>query len=359
MTDNELFDLNIEACDKDIFNNAKRLWDSLAKPIDGLGNLEELVCRIAAIQGIVIPDISKKALLIMCADNGVVCENVTQTDQSVTKDVASLMAKRQSSVGVMTLNYPLDIIPVDIGINSKTRIEGILDKRIAYGTGDILVEGAMTESQCLEAIEAGIDMVRECAEKGYNLIATGEMGIGNTTTSTALLCALCNIAPEAVTGRGAGLSDEGLRHKTDVIKNALLFHDLYGKKADDSAYAFNALMKVGGLDIAALAGIFIGGALYRIPVVIDGFISAVAALTANLIRPGVSEYMIASHTGKEKGTALVLEYMGLKALIDADMNLGEGTGAVLLMPMLDMAMSLYKSGTRFSDTGIKEYERFK
>ena len=359
MTDKELFDLNITAPDKDIFDRAKLSWDSLAKPIDGLGIFETLVCKIAAIQGKVNPDIGKKALIIMCADNGVVCENVTQTDQSVTRDVASLMAKRASSVGVMTLDYALDIMPVDIGINSETKIENVIDKRIRRSTGNILNEPAMRKDECLDAIKVGIDLVKQCSENGYKIIATGEMGIGNTTTSTALLCALTGRDPELITGRGAGLSDEGLKNKISVIKNSLIYHDLYDKRALDRKDALNALMKVGGLDIAGLAGVFIGGALYRIPVVIDGFISAVSALCADLMMPGVKEYMIASHTGKEKGTALVLEYLKLKAVIDADMNLGEGTGAVLMMPMLDMAMSLYNLGTRFTDTDIKEYERFK
>ncbi len=359
MTDKELFELNIIEPDKDIFDNTKHNWDMLAKPIDGLGDFETLVCNIAAIQKKVIPDISKKALIIMCADNGVVCENVTQTDQSVTFDVASLMAKRASSVGVMTQDYALDIIPVDIGINSETKIEGVIDKKIRRATGNILKEAAMSRDECLEAIKVGIDLVKECSKNGYGMIATGEMGIGNTTTSTALMCALTGKDPALITGRGAGLNDEGLKNKIRVIKDSLVYHDLYDKKANDRTEAFNALMKVGGLDIAGLAGVFIGGALYGIPVVIDGFISAVAALCADMIAPGANAYMIASHTGKEKGTAIVLEYLGLKALLDADMNLGEGTGAVLIMPMLDMAMSLYRSGTKFKDTDIKEYERFK
>ncbi|MCR5734312.1 MAG: nicotinate-nucleotide--dimethylbenzimidazole phosphoribosyltransferase [Lachnospiraceae bacterium] len=358
MTDKELFDIRIDAPDKEIFKRTKLSWDKLAKPIDGLGDLEELVCRIASIQGKEMPNICKKALIIMCADNGVVCENVTQTDQSVTADVAALMAKRQSSVGTMTADYALDMVPVDIGINSNTKIKGIIDKRIANGTGNILNEPAMSKEQCLEAIKVGMDLVKECLEKGYGLIATGEMGIGNTTTSTAVLCALTGKDPVLVTGKGAGLSDEGLMNKIKVIRSSLINHDLYDKKAGDREQALNTLIKVGGLDIAGLVGVFIGGAIYKIPVVIDGFISAVAAYCANLIIPGVSEYMIASHTGKEKGTALVLGYMKLKALIDADMNLGEGTGAVLIMPMLDMVMSLYKTGTRFGDTTIKEYERF-
>ena len=359
MTLKELMDINIIYPDRKIYDSAKDRWDHIAKPIDGLGDLEKIICRICAIQGKVLPDISKKALIIMCADNGVVCENITQTGQGVTASVAHLMAERQSSVCIMTKDYPLDIFPVDIGIASDETINGIINRKVAMGTGNILREPAMSSEQCLKAVNTGIDIVRDCSEKGYGLIATGEMGIGNTTTSTALCCALTGQKPESITGRGAGLSDEGLRRKTQVICEALIRHGLAENECPDKEYAFNALSKVGGLDIAGLAGVFIGGAIYHIPVLIDGFISAVAAYCAQMMVPGSVAYMIASHTGKEKGTGVVLNRLGLKAVIDADLSLGEGTGAVLLLPMLDMSMALYREGIVFSDTDIEEYKRYK
>ena len=359
MTKEELLLLKPDKCDEALFKKAKKRWDRLAKPLDGLGRLEEVICRIASIQRKEEPDITKKALVIMCADNGVVAEGVSQTDKEVTADVAALMGHDKSSVGIMTASYPIDIITVDVGIDSHDRLEGVVCKKVAYGTGNIRHEAAMSEEQCLEAIFVGIDMIKQCADREYGMVVTGEMGIGNTTTSTALLCALTGITPKLLTGRGAGLSDEGLKRKIQVIEESLVFHGFEPCGCDISAQrAFDMLRKVGGLDIASIAGMFIGGAIYQIPVVIDGFISAVGALAAQCIVHGCSDYMIASHTGREKGTKEVLNRLGLKAVIDADMALGEGSGAVLMLPMLDMAMALYMHGTDFEETAIDQYQRF-
>ncbi|MBQ8946084.1 MAG: nicotinate-nucleotide--dimethylbenzimidazole phosphoribosyltransferase [Lachnospiraceae bacterium] len=367
---------------------ARLRLDDIAKPIDGLGSLETLLCRIAAIRRTPDFDMDKKALVIMCADNGVVGEGVTQTDSSVTARVAGLMGKRASSVGVMCSSYPVDIYAVDIGIDSEDKTEGVIDKKIRQGTGNIAETDAMTADECLDAINTGIDLVRDLAGDGYSLIATGEMGIGNTTTSTAVLCALLGLRAREVTGRGAGLDDERLERKIGVIEKALERH-AHGRnmrvgtgftegslttgsstdgnlKAGNFAaegvtpeYAFEALRSLGGLDIAGLTGVFIGGALYHIPAIVDGLISAVAALCAEVLVPGCRDYMIASHVGKEKGCAIVLDRLGLKGIIDADLALGEGSGAVLLMPLLDMAYLLYRNGTRFgADAGIDNYERF-
>ncbi|MBR3307592.1 MAG: nicotinate-nucleotide--dimethylbenzimidazole phosphoribosyltransferase [Lachnospiraceae bacterium] len=356
MTREELLSLKASCPDREIYVRTKAAWDSLAKPVDGLGYFEELHCRTAAIKEDTHPDISRKRLVIMCADNGVTAEGVTQTDRSVTASVAALMGKRRSSAGIMTKGMPLDILTVDIGIDIPHTPEGVLDKKVAAGTADLLRERAMTEEQCLKALSAGIAIAEESREKGYGIIATGEMGIGNTTTSTALLCALTGLAPAEVTGRGAGLSDEGLKSKIKVIEEALAFHGL--SQGSDPAYAFEALCCVGGLDIAGIAGMFIGGMLFKLPVVIDGLISAAAALCAERMVPGCREYMLPSHSGKEKGTARILELLGLKSVIDADMALGEGTGAVMLFPLLDMVFSLYENGTAFADTDITKYERF-
>ncbi len=356
----ELFGLRIDEPSADVYKKAKQHFDELAKPIDGFGMFEDMICRIAAIQGSDRPCIDKKALIIMIADTKVVNEGISQTDPSVTLQVARLMGKNESTVGAMTRGYDVDVIPVDVGIDSDIKISGIIDKKIAKGAGNIATEPAMTAEQCLEAIEAGIDMVRYCRERGYDIISTGEMGIGNTTTATTLLCALTGAEPAEVTGRGAGLSAEGLRRKTDVIKRTLNLHKLNNthKITPTKHYVYNAVTKVGGLDIAALSGVYIGAALYHIPVVIDGMISAVAALAAECMVGGSRAYMIASHTGREKGCRIALERLGLKAVLSADMALGEGTGAVMIFPILDMVMSVYDDGTRFDDTPIDRYERF-
>jgi len=342
------------------FKAAKARFDSIAKPLDGLGYFEDIICRIAAIQQKEIPDISNKALVIMIADNGVTAEKVTQTSSSVTAAVAGLMAEGKSTVGMMLREQMVDIIPVDIGIDSDQKIDGLLDMKVKKSTGNIVKEPAMTDDECIKAICAGMKIAKDLALKKTGIIATGEMGIGNTTTSTALFCALTGFKTEDIVGRGAGLTDEGLLRKTDAIHRAIKYH-----KYDNTCYitpskdnAFEMLAKLGGLDIAGLVGVYTGAAMCHIPVVIDGFISAVAALAAQYICPGVVNNMIASHAGKEKGTAKALELLGLRPVIDADMALGEGTGAVLLFPMLDMVLSLYRQGVSFDDAGVSSYKRF-
>ena len=260
----------------------------------------------------------------------------------------------------MTKHYPVDIFTVDTGINSDAALEGVIDQKVAKGTADFLNMPAMSLQECLKGIQAGMDCARMCAEQGYRIIATGEMGIGNTTSSAALLCALTGIAPETVADRGAGLSECGMQRKLCVIQDALQFH--FGERKDagvsSGREAFEALRRVGGLDLAALTGVFIQSAVCRIPVVIDGLMSAVAALCAEKIVKGCSKYMIASHRGRGRGTWEALRRLGLAPVIDADLALGEGSGAVMLLPLLDMAMLLYREGTLFSEIEMEQYERF-
>ena len=374
MTIDELRKLQIRQADPLIYAEAKERWDAIAKPVDGLGELEKIICRIASARGTVCPEIAKKALVILCADNGIVAEGVSQCGQDVTFDVAALLGKGNSAVCAMAEGYGLDVLTVDVGMHADAVPEGVLDRKIANGTEDFLREPAMTEAACLRGIQVGMDLAAHLAEQGYDLIATGEMGIGNTTTSTALLCALTGVDPAGVVGRGAGLTDEGLERKRQVIREGLRRHfrrederdlredgrDLRedGRDLPEDERALEALRRVGGLDLAGLAGMFIGGSLHGIPVVIAGLISGAAALAAEQLKKGCRDFMIASHLGREAGMEVILERLGLKAVLHADLALGEGSGAVLLLPMLDMAMSLYRNGTRFDETGIARYERY-
>lgn len=360
MTKEEFFEIIIDNPDESAYKNAKKRFDSIAKPLDGFGDFETMICKIASDQRTDKPDISKKGLVIMIADNGVTSEGVSQTSSDVTLSVARLMGAKKSTVGVMTEGYSVDIIPVDLGINSDEIIPGVAGMKIKHGTGNISKEPAMTEEECLAAISAGMSVADMCKERGIKLVATGEMGIGNTTTSTALFCALSGCGVEETVGRGAGLSDEGLKKKTDVIKRALNLHKLNNIPVDalEKPYVFNALKSVGGFDIAALAGLYTRCAQLGITIVIDGFISAVAALAASALNPNVKGYLLASHSGREKGSQMVLDMLGLIPVIHADMALGEGTGAVMLFPLLDMVMSVYNNGISFSDTDIVQYERF-
>ena len=245
-----------------------------------------------------------------------------------------------------------DTIPVDIGINSDARVDGVLNRKIARGTHDFLLQPAMSEMETLCAIETGMDLVAKCKEDGYRILATGEMGIGNTTTSSAVAAALLGCESALVVGRGAGLSDRGLLRKREVVDLAIEKYDLYHQDA------FTVLMTVGGLDIAGLVGMCIGGAICHIPVVLDGVISMVAALVAERIIPGVRDYVIASHKGKEPAVELLTKELHLHPVIDANLALGEGTGAVMMLSLLEPALCIYREETTFADISIAQYERF-
>ncbi len=360
MTKDELFSIKISEPDGEIYRKSKDKWDSIAKPIDGLGYFEDMVCRMAAIHGNISPTLEQKSVIIMCADNGVFEEGVSQTSQRVTRDVAELMGEKKSSVGIMCGKYPIDFQVYDVGINSDDTPVGVIDAKIRRGTANFLKEPAMDEKECLEAIETGIRAVKKCRDRGCGIIATGEMGIGNTTTSTALLCALKGLDPMNYTGKGAGLTESGLARKIVVIQQGIKLYrgEKAGQEVTLGSEALEILRSLGGLDIAGLTGVFIGGAIYHVPIVIDGLISAVAALVAKMLVPGCQWYIFASHKGREKGMEIILEELGLKPIFHADLALGEGTGAVMLFPLLDMTMALYQGGTFFGDTQIDQYERF-
>jgi nicotinate-nucleotide--dimethylbenzimidazole phosphoribosyltransferase len=285
----------------------------------------------------------------MCADNGVVCEGVTQTDSSVTSIVAKAMANGTSNINRMAQTFGADVIPVDIGMKNDVDDPNLINRKIAYGTENLAVGPAMTIEQVEKAISVGIDMVAECAEKGYNIIVTGEMGIGNTTTSSAIASVLLDIPPEFVTGRGAGLDKEGFARKLTVIHDAVRMHRPY------STNPVEIMSKLGGYDIAGMTGLFLGGAIYHIPIVIDGFISAVSGALAVGINPIAKEYMLCSHVSKEPAGKLILQHIGLKPLITAEMCLGEGTGGIMLLPMLDGTLAVYNSSHRFDELPMERY----
>ncbi len=351
MTIKELEAIEIVKPSGEIRRQIKKAWDHIAKPLDSMGRFEELTAQIGAVAGTVHFDIRKKAVIVMCADNGIVREGVSQSGQEVTAAVASFMGKNKSSVGRMAAGIGADVFPVDIGIGSASPIPGVLDRKVALGTKDFLKEPAMTEEEVLEAIRVGMEMAAFCKERGYQLLATGEMGIGNTTTSSAVAAALTGCSVESITGRGAGLSDAKLCHKRRVIAEAL---DRYHFRKEET---LRILSCVGGLDIAGMAGVFIGGAVCRVPVVMDGVISAVAALAAERLRPGVREFIIPSHKSREPAAAVLMEELGMEPVIDASMALGEGTGAVMMFALLDVAMALYREQTTFGDMEIEQYKR--
>lgn len=352
MKRDELCKLHIKPLYEEAQSKTRERLDAIAKPLDGLGQFEKLIVQIAGITGSADVQIGRRAILAMCADNGIVAEGVTQTSGDVTAIVAVNMATGRSSVNRMAAVGGTEVFATDIGISTEVDCDSLRNRKVRKGTADFLKEPAMREAEALQAIEEGILWVRECKEQGYQILGTGEMGIGNTTTSTAVGCALLGLTPEEVTGRGAGLNDEGLARKKSVIARAIKQYDLNGKDA------LTVLQTVGGLDIAGIAGIFIGGALYRVPIVLDGMITAVAALVADRLVPGTRAFMLASHLSKEPITRKIMEELGLHPVIQAELALGEGTGAAMLFPLLDMALTVYRENNSFDEMQIDAYERF-
>ena len=300
---------NIGPLDQSAMNIAQKRWDSIAKPLHSLGKLETLLIQIAGITKDADIDLSKRGLIAMCADNGVVEEGVTQTGQEVTAIVAENFLKYDTSVGVMCKQSHTEIFPVDMGMVTDTKVR--TDHKVAYGTQNMTKGPAMTRDQAVKGIEGGIAMVKELKDKGYKI------------------------------------------RKIRAIKKAIELN------RPDPSDAVDVLAKVGGLDIAGMAGVFLGGAVYRIPVVMDGFISCVSALIAMQICPAAGDYIIASHVSKEPAAHLILEHMNKEAILHADMCLGEGTGAVALFPILDLAAAVYSSMSTFDDIHVDQYEELK
>ena len=329
---------------------ARRRWNDCAKPLGSLGLLETALEDIAALTGSADIRLDRRAVLVLCADNGVVAQGVTQSPSSVTGLVAKQLAARRTSVCRMAQAARCQVVPVDVGILDLQEMPGVLSRRIGNGTGDISQGPAMTRRQAEQALHTGMELVREQQALGVDLLATGEMGIGNTTTSSAVACVLLGRPAEEMTGRGAGLSDQGLQKKTAAIRRALEVN------RPDPSDPLDILQKVGGFDIAAMCGVFLGGALYRVPVLIDGLISAVAALCALRLCPAAGKAMLASHVSAEPAGGLVLEALGKQPLITAGMRLGEGTGAVAAMPLLDLALAVYRESYTFEEGGIEAYQ---
>lgn len=387
--------------------NAKLRWDSIAKPLGSLGRLEKAVIRLAGISGNANKVSVKKAgLVIMCADHGVVEEGVTQTGYEVTNVVATNFTKGKTSVNAMADTIGVDVFPIDIGMKTSPVKEKelkpltLVDRKIAMGSLNIAKEAAMSIEQCENAVQVGIDSVRDLKQKGYEILATGEMGIGNTTPSSALAAVLLGQEVENVTGKGAGLSNSSLELKIKAIKRAIKRYysiennyrnslkgldskemsskemgsldmaslDMYSEdmisvkrdtiKVNGAQSAINLLSQLGGYDIAGLVGVFLGGAIYKIPIVIDGFISSVAALLAVTIEPKARYYMFPSHESKEPAGRMVLEALQMKPFITCDMYLGEGTGAIAVLPILNMAVEVYQKMSTFKEIEIEEYKQF-
>ena len=330
--------------------DAHARWAACAHPLGSLGVLETILEDIVALTGSADISLTPRTLLVLCADNGVVAQGVTQTGSNVTGVIARGLAQGTTSVCRMANLANCRVVPVDMGVKDFEPVPGVVDRRVGNGTGDITQGPAMTRTQAEQAIQTGINLVAEEKARGARLLATGEMGIGNTTTTSAVTAVLLGLPPDEVTGRGAGLSDEGLHRKRNAVAKALRVN------APDPGDPIDVLSKVGGFDIAGLCGVFLGGAIHRVPVLVDGAISALAALCAVRLAPAASQAVIATHLSAEPVGRLLLQAMGKRPFITADMRLGEGTGAVAAIPLLDMARAVYAESSSFENCGIPAYQ---
>ena len=325
-------------------------WDSLCKPLRGMGMLEEMIVQLAGIYGTEKIDSLNPVVVIMGADNGVVAEGVSQTGSEVTAQVLENMGERISSVCILSRVEGLEVIPVNIGMFTDGKHPRIWNRPVRYGTGNIAKEPAMTREEAERAIVTGIEVVKELCGQGYRMIITGEMGIGNTTPSSAIASVLLSKDPAEVTGRGAGLSSQALEHKIEVIRQAIAVNQ------PDKDDILDVVAKVGSLDIAGMIGCYIGGAVMGVPVLIDGFISSIAAYCAAKLSPACRPYMVATHCSAEPAGQMMLDALGMKAPIQAGMHLGEGTGAVTAYSLYKYALALYNGLPSFKEAKVEQYQ---
>ena len=337
----------IKPTDREAARRCRARWDGLAKPLRGLGQLEEAVCRLAAISGSDQVALDDRAVLVFCADNGCVAQGVTQCGPEVTAAVAREIAAGKGNVSAMARAVNSNVFVYDVGLLQDE--PGLRPCKQGRGTADISQGPAMSREQAEQTVLFGMEQVKRLRELGYDILVGGEMGIGNTTTSAATAACLLGLDEAELVGRGAGLSDAGLARKRQVVAQALRVN---APHRDDP---LDVLAKLGGYDIAALTGLFLGGACWQTPVVIDGVIAAVAALLAVKLAPCCREYLLASHVSREPAAGLLLSELGLSPVIAAGLALGEGTGGLLLLPLLDAALAVYEQSSTFACFGLEAY----
>ena len=327
---------------------ARCRWDHVAKPLRSLGRLEDMIVQIAGLQGTPDVRLDRRCALVFCADHGVVAEGVSQSASEVTARVARSIAAGEANVNLMASVARADVFAVDMGMLRS--VPGTIDRRVAAGTRSLAQGPAMRREQAMAALRSGEELVGQMKGEGYQIIAVGEMGIGNTTAAAAVACALLELAPEDCVGRGAGLSDAGLTRKREAVRRALAVN------APDPTDPVDVMAKVGGFELCGMAGAFLGGWKRRVPMIVDGAIAAVCALAAVRICPEAAGCLLPSHISREPMARRALEALGLRPVIDADMALGEGTGAVALLPLLDMALKVYGGGHTFESLDMAAYE---
>lgn len=341
----------IKPANKIIEKKARERLDTLAKPLGSLGGLEDIAARLSSVTGKMFNTLDKRQILVFASDNGVFEEGIASAPQSVTLIQSINMIKGITGVGVLAKHANSKVTVIDVGINSDYKNKSLIDRKIRKSTSNIAKGPAMSYEEAEKAVEIGIEAVKNAYENGCNLLGIGEMGIGNTTTTSAVLASLLGISGdkvETLVGRGAGLTDEAYRKKIDVIIKAIKINK------PEKNNPIDILSKVGGFDIAAMCGAFIGAAYYKIPVVIDGFISIVSALCAERLNPLAADYMFASHYSFEKGYKLALNELNLEAYLHLNMRLGEGSGCPLMFQIMDSACFMMQNMATFDEALIDD-----
>jgi nicotinate-nucleotide--dimethylbenzimidazole phosphoribosyltransferase len=339
----------IQPTDPSLLGQAQARLDRLTKPLGSLGRLEELAARYVMITGEMKPKVPHGAVFTFAADHGVTVEGVSAYPSAVTPQMVLNFLRGGAGVNVLARHVGIDVRVVDIGVAFDFEsVPGLIHKKVMPGTKNLMVEPAMSQAQAEQALQVGIELATEAAQEGIGLIGTGEMGIGNTTASSAITAVMTGRPVSEVTGRGTGIDDAGHARKIEVIQRALSFHRL------DSTDAMEVLTRVGGLEIGGLAGLILGAAAARIPVVLDGFIAGAAALIAVGLQPRCKDYLIASHQSVERGHQAILDHLGLKPLFDLDLRLGEGTGACLGMGLVFAAIKILTEMATFDEAGVSE-----
>ena len=339
----------IKPLDQKAMEAARARQDELTKPRGSLGRLEELSIKIAGIKGKIISGFEHKAIIVMAADHGVASEGVSLYPQEVTRQMVFNFLNGGAGISALAHLVGARIVVVDMGVIGGFEPHPDLTcKMIDFGTRDMTKGPAMTRQQALDAIQAGIDILEGEISKGLDIVGTGDMGIGNTTASSAICAAITGEPVEKVTGIGTGLAGEQLAHKVKMIQKAL---ELNRPNPEDPV---DVLAKVGGFEIGGLAGVMLGAAAHRIPIVIDGFISGAAALIASGLAPGLRDYLIAAHLSAESGHKILLEHLGLAPLLNLGMRLGEGTGAALAMTIVEAAVKTLAEMATFTEAGVSD-----
>lgn len=337
---------NIKELDLRAIQEVKDHQNKLTKPQGSLGVLESISIQLGGITGQKCPDLGKKVVVVMAGDHGVVQEGISAYPSEVTPQMVSNFIRGGAAINVLARHTGADVVVADVGVAASIANSKVLSYKVRPGTGNMAQGPAMTETEAVQALEVGIQIANDLIGKGYRMLATGEMGIGNTTAASALVAVFLKVPAAEVTGKGTGIKAEALKHKAEVIDRSIAINH------PDPKDPLDVLAKVGGLEIAALAGLILGAAANRTPVVIDGFISSAAALVAGKIAPRSLGYMIASHCSAEMAHRKLLQYLGLKPILELEMRLGEGTGAVLAFPMIEAAVKIVKEMATFESAGV-------